>query len=98
LSIKEFGQLQPIVVNEDGIVLDGHVRFRVCSELKIKPKFVVVDLASEIEEQLYIIDVNLCRASYGDFQKCSVAWALEPLLAERARLRVKAQTTINDYT
>jgi ParB-like chromosome segregation protein Spo0J len=34
-SIASEGLLVPIIVNRDGIVLDGHNRFRACKELRI---------------------------------------------------------------
>ena len=34
-SIKQNGLYVPIIVNKDGIVLDGHHRFRICQELGI---------------------------------------------------------------
>ena len=35
-SIKEKGLYVPIIVNQDGIVLDGHHRFKACQELGIQ--------------------------------------------------------------
>jgi hypothetical protein len=35
-SIKQNGQHDPIVTNQDSIILDGHHRFRACEELKIE--------------------------------------------------------------
>ena len=35
-DIKERGQLVPITVNNQGIILDGHHRFRACQELGIE--------------------------------------------------------------
>ena len=40
-SIQANGQYEPIIVNENGIFLDGHQRFRACNKLKIKPTFEV---------------------------------------------------------
>jgi ParB-like chromosome segregation protein Spo0J len=35
-SIKENGLWVPIVVNKDGVILDGHHRYKACQELGIK--------------------------------------------------------------
>jgi hypothetical protein len=43
-SIKTQGLLVPITVNQKGIILDGHNRYRICQELGIKP--VVIRIAS----------------------------------------------------
>ncbi|MDP9286795.1 MAG: DNA modification methylase [Thermoproteota archaeon] len=38
-SIKEEGLHIPVIVNKQGIVLDGHHRFRACKELRIPLQF-----------------------------------------------------------
>jgi ParB-like chromosome segregation protein Spo0J len=48
LSVKQNGQHDPIEVNRDGIILDGiildgHHRFKACEELKIEPKITIHD-------------------------------------------------------
>ena len=40
-SIRTEGQHYPIIVNENLEVLDGHHRFRACTELEIEPDFEV---------------------------------------------------------
>ena len=40
-SIQTEGQHYPIIVNEDLEVLDGHHRFRACTELGLEPDFEV---------------------------------------------------------
>ena len=41
-SIKEVNGLYvPIIVNQDGIILDGHHRYKACQELGIEPKTIV---------------------------------------------------------
>ena len=36
-SIGEIGMLVPLIVNQDGILLDGHHRYRACKELGLGP-------------------------------------------------------------
>ena len=40
-SIKQDGLWIPIICNAEGVILDGHHRFRACIELKIKTKAIV---------------------------------------------------------
>src|SRR4051812_31397825 len=37
-SIKENGLFVPIILNQYGIILDGHHRYRACQELEIEPR------------------------------------------------------------
>ena len=40
-SIKEEGMHVPIIINEQGVVLDGHHRFRACKELVFDSGFIL---------------------------------------------------------
>ena len=40
-SIRENGQLEPITINNNGEVLDGHNRLRACEKLQLEPIFEV---------------------------------------------------------
>jgi ParB-like chromosome segregation protein Spo0J len=62
-SIKENGLYVPITVNQNGIVLDGHHRFRACQELGIEPKALVREFNDKLNEQLFVIGCNLIRDS-----------------------------------
>jgi ParB-like chromosome segregation protein Spo0J len=37
-SIKEHGLHVPIILNQHGVILDGHHRYKACHELGFKPK------------------------------------------------------------
>jgi ParB-like chromosome segregation protein Spo0J len=39
-SIMKDGLYVPIIVNQNGIILDGHHRYKACQELGIEPKTV----------------------------------------------------------
>ena len=56
-SIQANGQYEPITVNENGIILDGHQRFRACNKLKIKPTFEVKQFVDLLAETLFVIDI-----------------------------------------
>ena len=69
-DIKENGLRIPITVNPDGIILDGHHRYRACRELGIQcesepPK----SFDDQLEEKDYVIGVNLERRNVSDYQK-----------------------------
>jgi ParB-like chromosome segregation protein Spo0J len=49
-SIRENGQLEPITINNNGEVLDGHHRLRACEKLRLK-LIVKVKTFNDISEE-----------------------------------------------
>ena len=83
LSIQRRGQYVPIIVNQDGVILDGHLRYGACQELGIKPEIKVRHFENRLEEKKFIIEVNLCRTHLNDFQRSELWKNLESIrLAE----------------
>ncbi len=54
-SIMKDGLYVPIIVNQNGIILDGHHRYKACKELGIEPKTLVKVFEDKLEEQLFVI-------------------------------------------
>jgi 16S rRNA G966 N2-methylase RsmD len=88
-SIKENGLHYPIIVNSKGEILDGHHRYDICIKLGIIPM-----LKSEIKyfvdinaEKKFVIEINLKRRQLNDYQKAELAYKLEGIYKEQARLR-----------
>jgi ParB-like chromosome segregation protein Spo0J len=80
-SIKEANGLYvPIIVNQDGIILDGHHRYKACQELGIEPKTIVREFGDKLEEKLSVIDCNLTRRQLNNFQRTELALKLKPIL------------------
>lgn len=75
-SIKEDGQLEPIVVSKDGRILDGHTRLRICQELNKTPLFEIKNFPNKLEEKKFVITINLRRRQLNDFQKIEVSQLL----------------------
>jgi hypothetical protein len=80
-SIKDFPEMldiRPIVVNKDGIILGGNMRFKACLEAGIKePPFKVVDLTDEQQKEFLIKD----NVSGGEWYWYALAseWDVEQL-------------------
>src|SRR5215203_3667416 len=73
-SIKEENGLYlPIIVNQNGIILDGHHRYKACQELGIEPKTLVREFKDKLDEQLFVIDCNLIRRQLNNFQRTELA-------------------------
>jgi ParB-like chromosome segregation protein Spo0J len=88
-SIQEEGQHYPIIANEDLVVLDGHHRFRACSELGIEPDFEVRKFEEKILEKKFVIEANLRRRHLNNFQLVELAVPLleiERTLAKRRKV------------
>jgi ParB-like chromosome segregation protein Spo0J len=80
-SIKKANGLYvPIIVNQDGIILDGHHRYKACQELGIEPKTIVREFSDKLEEQLFVIDCNLIRRQLNNFQRTELALKSKPIL------------------
>ncbi len=92
-SIKNNGLWIPIICNPEGIILDGHHRFRVCVELKIKIKFAVREFDNKLLEKKFVIECNLKRRQLNDFQKAELGI---PLLEIERQLAEKRQLDAGD--
>jgi N6-adenosine-specific RNA methylase IME4/ParB-like chromosome segregation protein Spo0J len=68
-SIADHGLYEPITINPDGDVLDGHHRLKVCKELGIEPRFKIKASNDEVEEEIFVIDVNVARRQLNDYQR-----------------------------
>ena len=63
-SIKEENGLYvPIIVNQNGVILDGHHRYKACQELGIEPKALVKEFNNQLDEQQFVIDCNQIEGS-----------------------------------
>jgi ParB-like chromosome segregation protein Spo0J len=88
-SIQTEGQHYPIIVNEDLEVLDGHHRFRACTELGLEPDFEVRKFDDKLLEKKFVIEANLRRRHLNNFQLVELA---VPLLEIERALAKKRQS------
>ena len=88
-SIQAEGQHYPIVANEDLEVLDGHHRFKACTELGIEPDFEVRKFEDKLIEKKFVIEANLRRRHLTKFQLVELG---VPLLEIEKALAKKRQS------
>jgi ParB-like chromosome segregation protein Spo0J len=88
-SIQDEGQHYPIIVNEDLEVLDGHHRFRACTDLGLEPDFEVRKFDDKLLEKKFVIEANLRRRHLNNFQLVELAL---PLLEIEKALAKKRQS------
>jgi ParB-like chromosome segregation protein Spo0J len=86
-SIKNKGywKSKPIIRSPDGIIYDGHNRWKICQELGIEPTFTVMSFDNQLEEKLFVIESNLKRRQLTIAQKVELAHTLKPIYEEKAR-------------
>lgn len=70
-SIREFGMVEPVVVNKDNVVIGGHMRLRACNQLSIEEiPIVYVDLDKK-KEKILNLALNRIHGTF-DIEKLSV--------------------------
>ena len=92
-SIKEFGIVQPIVVDKDNNIIIGHCRALACKKLKIKevPVVKLKDLTPEEANKLRLLDNKLNESAWDfdllsadvpelDFSAYDIEWDLPEIL------------------
>ena len=85
-SMLEDGQQVRIIVNPQGVILDGHTRFNICESLNLKPKYLIKKFNSLQKEKEFVISANLNRRQLTLFERGEIlfSWWKE----ERKRTRV----------
>jgi len=84
-SIKDNGLWLPILVNSDGVILDGHHRYRACQELQVQIKHAVRDFPTKTDEIIFVGESNLKRRQLEPLQRIAVVKKLKPHYEEKAR-------------
>ena len=87
-SIKENnGNTIPIIVNKEGIIIDGHHRYKASIELGLKPRIEVQEFSDPILEKEFIISINLNRRHLNQFQISELGYKLEEIEKQKAKIR-----------
>jgi len=81
-DIRDNGQRIPIVIDDEGRVLDGRNRYRACEELDLEPEMEALD--ASIDPVRYVVSVNVLRRHLDESQRAMVAARLATL-AQGAR-------------
>ena len=70
-SIKEFGFINPIIINEDNIIICGTARLRVAQLLKINevPCIVVDNLTDEQQKIYRLVDNKISESTYWNYNQ-----------------------------
>jgi hypothetical protein len=72
-SISEHGQQVSITTNTEGVLLDGHNRYRASNELGIKPNTEIKTFQDRVHEKLFVIICAQNRRNLTEGQKAVLA-------------------------
>jgi ParB-like chromosome segregation protein Spo0J len=76
MKIIEKGQQEPIIVNSDMVILDGHTRYQILSERGMSINYMVRDFANKQDEFEYVVETNIMRRQLNNFQKLEALYRL----------------------
>lgn len=76
LKIIQRGQQEPISVNKDMVILDGHTRYEIMSQRGMDIKYTVREFESKEDEFYYVVESNLMRRQLNNFQKLEALYGM----------------------
>lgn len=85
-NIQAHGCRDPLVI-WDGIIVDGHHRYEICSRLGITFQTVNMDFPDHASAKVWMLHNQLGRRNLNDFQRSEIALQLEDLLKGEAKER-----------
>jgi len=84
-SIENDGLWNAIIVNSNGIILDGHQRYKVCQELEITPKTIIKHFESISHERIFVGECVLAGKHLVPLQRIKVSQIIRPELEKIAK-------------
>ena len=85
-SIMATGQLESIILDQYGNIVDGHNRYKILQELGIPPKYKVREFKDELSALEFLISVNLFVKELSPYVRIAQAAKLRYIFEEKARL------------
>jgi len=83
-----------VVLKGEGIILDGHHRYRICQELGIPYQVVELEFPSHTEAKIWMIKNQRGRRNLNESQRAMLAVTLEALYSEQAKERMGTRTDL----
>lgn len=84
-SIEIEGLYIPIIINKNNVILDGHHRYKICTDLGLPIRYVTKEFENELLEKKFVIESNLRRRQLNDFQKAELGIPLQKINQEIAK-------------
>lgn len=86
MNLLRDGCRDPLVV-WNGLLLDGHHRFEICTQAHLPYRIVQQSCADREDAKIWILRQQLGRRNLEPFQLAEVVFVLEPLLSAQAKAR-----------
>lgn len=86
-SIVDRGVKMPVVLDENGEILDGHNRVMIADSLGIEYPRIVESGMEEHEKRIFVAELNAARRQLTDAQQVMLGQEIEPDIAHRSLLR-----------
>ena len=97
-SITLNGLYEPLVVNQDGILLDGYTRYEICQNRNIPLKTRTISFENKQDEIKYVLEVNAARRQLNAFQRVELYIKIfEELREEGIKLNLTRGTDKKDH-
>ena len=80
------------------VIVDGHQRYRICTEHHLPYNVAEKEFRSRAEAVVWIIVNHLGRRNLTEFQRATLALKLKPLLIAKNRIRIVAGRTMGGHT
>lgn len=94
-DIKARGQLHPIIVTTDGLVLDGRNRLAACEIAGVEPDTLMWDREDDgMSPTAWVLSVNLHRRHLNESQRGLIAAKALELFQKEARARQRSGTSV----
>lgn len=89
-DIRQRGQLQPIIVTKDDLVLDGRNRLEACRRVEVEPYVLLWDQEDDptASPTAFVLSANLRRRHLNESQRALVAAEALPMFEVEARKRM----------
>ena len=97
-SIQINGQQEPIILNSNGVILDGHTRYEILQNLGRDPEYTIKPFDDKQKEMSYIVECNLIRRQLNAFQKIELSFSLYEILRKKAQRGTKGKSLLPDST
>ncbi len=91
-SITEQGVIYPVIVDEDGTIIDGHHRVMIADSLGIEYPTQVITGLTMHEKRVMAVRLNAARRHLTDARKVMLGRQIEPDIAAIAKARMVAGT------
>ena len=83
------------LVTWNGVIVDGHNRYRICLENRIPFTFSEMEFDNRDEAKLWIINTQMGRRNLTDFAKCELVLPLEATIKAEAKRRQGVRNDLN---